>query len=549
MALAVTPAIGALGVVFGVALPLGLVLLGVVSTRLALRTLLPVALAMVALAALVVAAVAQHGPLTLAMGGWAPPLGIALRVDGLAAAFLLVTAVVMSVVLMSARGSFGLAARAPVGSKHAGSRTSGEPTAAQATSATGPAAGRDTPQAPETRSAWTFWPLAFAAWAALNAVFVAGDLFNLYVALELLTLAAVALVAIDGRAHTLAAALRYALFALLGSLLYLLGAALLYAQHGTLDMALLAARITHADPATLAAGALMTAGLAAKTALFPFHGWLPPAHAGAPAPASALLSGLVPKASFYILLRLWIEVLPAAAGSVLPQLLGLLGALAIVVGSILAMRQQRLKLVVAYSTVAQIGYLFLLFPLVAAAGADSGATFSPDGAAAASAWTGGVLHALSHALAKAAMFLCAGLLMHALGHDRVDGFEGIARAMPVTTFAFALAAVTLMGLPPSGGFTAKWLLLTSALDSRQWLWAAVMLAGGLLAAVYLFRPLTRAFAEPCAAADPAALPSRAQQALPLALAGGAIVLGMASALPIEFLQIGRPTLGAGAATP
>ena len=127
-------------------------------------------------------------------------------------------------------------------------------------------------------------------WGSLNLVFVSGDLFTLYVALELLTFAGVPLVCLDGRGETLRAALRYLLFALLGSVLYLLGAVLLYGAYGTLDIALLAARI-RPEPATLAAAALMTTGLLAKTALFPLHIWLPPAHAGAPAAASAVLSG------------------------------------------------------------------------------------------------------------------------------------------------------------------------------------------------------------------------------------------------------------------
>jgi formate hydrogenlyase subunit 3/multisubunit Na+/H+ antiporter MnhD subunit len=488
-----------LGPVLSVALPLALALLAVCAPRLARRLLMPAAVLMLLLAAGVAATLWQQGPLRIAIGGWEAPLGIALAVDGLSAAFLLSCALVMTVVLWQARHDFPL-------------------------------------RQPETRAAWAFWPLAWFLWAALAAVFLSGDLFNLYVALELLTLAAVALVAIEGKAATVAAAIRYALFALLGSLLYLLGAALLYAAHGTLDMALLAQRVGQGDATALAAGALMTAGLAAKTALFPFHAWLPPAHAGAPAAASAMLSALVPKASFYIVLRLWFDVMPQAAGNLLPQLLGALGATAIVFGSLLAIRQERLKLVIAYSTVAQLGYLFLIFPL-----AGGGGAAQPW---AAGAWTGGVFHALSHASAKAAMFLCAGLYLQAVGHDRLQGLHGIARSMPLTTFAFALAAVTLMGLPPSGGFIAKYLLLTSAFASGQLLWALVMLLGGLLAALYLFRPLTLAFARGGTEPAPLQPVARSRQIGPLLLAGSAIVLGVASALPYDFLQIGRPQAAA-----
>ena len=160
-----------------------------------------------------------------------------------------------------------------------------------------------------TRAPLAFWTLLMGVWAGLNAVWLGGDLFTLYVALELLTFGAVPLVCLDGRAETLAAALRYLLFALLGSVLYLLGAALLYGAYGTLDIALLSG-LVRAEPVVWVAVALMTAGLIAKTALFPLHLWLPPAHAGAPAAASALLSALVVKGSFILIVRLWFDVMP-----------------------------------------------------------------------------------------------------------------------------------------------------------------------------------------------------------------------------------------------
>ena len=175
----------------------------------------------------------------------------------------------------------------------------------------------------------------------------------------MLTFAAVPLVCLDGRAETLQAALRYLLFALLGSVLYLVGTALLYGSYGTLDIVLLSHKI-QTEPATVVAAALMTVGLLAKTALFPLHLWLPPAHAGAPAAASAVLSGLVVKGSFFIVVRLWFDVLAGVASFAAAQLLAALGVGAIVFGSVVALRQERLKLLIAYSTLAQIG---LMFPL------------------------------------------------------------------------------------------------------------------------------------------------------------------------------------------
>ena len=452
--------------------------------------LMPVmALVMPALAVLLVLDVAASGTVDSTLGGWQPPLGIGLRADGLSAAMLLLTALLAAVA-----GLFSMAIY--------------------------PASGGE-----ETAGRGTFWPLFFALWAAMNVVFTSGDLFNLYVAIELLTIAAVGLAALG----SIAAAMRYMVFALFGSLAYLLGVVLVYALYGTLDLRLLATLI-EAEPATYLAAGLMTAGLLVKTALFPLHGWLPPAHGSAPAPASALLSGLVVKASFYILVRLWFDLLPPLASDAFIQAMAVLGGLAILSGSIMAIRAERLKLVIAYSTVAQLGYLFLVWPL---AGGASG-----EMPWAAGAWTGGMFHAIAHGLAKAAMFLAAGLMIEALGHDRIDGLAGVARALPMTTFGFGLAAISLMGLPPSGGFIAKWLLLTAAFASGQLVWALVILLGGLLAAVYLFRPMNRMFDK----ADPVDVKplSRARELLPMSLAVLAILMGLAPGGLYALLQQGRP---------
>lgn len=429
-------------------------------------------------------------PLVYILGGYAPPLGIALRADGFSAVMLVTAAIIIPAAGFFARTNFG------------------------------------TPQgATEARAPLAFWILLQALWAALNIVFLGGDLFNLYVALELLTFAAVPLVCLDGRPETLAAALRYLLFALLGSVFYLLGAALLYGAYGTLDIVLLAARI-HAGAAAWVAAGLMTAGLLAKTALFPLHLWLPPAHANAPAAGSAVLSALVVKASFFIIVRLWFNVLPALSNGMASAILAALGSAAILTGSVLALRQERLKLLIAYSTIAQIGYLFLMFPL--ALGAHP---WTVD------AWSGGLMQLLAHAFAKAAMFLAAGLIAESLGHDRIAGLGGIGRAMPMTLFAFGLGGLSLMGLPPSGGFAAKWLLLMAAVQSGQWLWALIILAGGLLAGGYIYRVLAPALANGSA---PLKAPAqRSREAVALALALVATLLGFAPPAFYGLLQIGR----------
>ena len=469
---------------------LALALGGRRAERIALA-LMPVGLALaLAIAAGVLRADAA---LVYVVGGWAPPLGLALRADGLSAAMLLTTAVVI--------GATGLFARAEF---------------------------KTPPDVPEARAPLAFWTLLLGVWAALNAVLLGNDLFNLFVALELLTFSAVPLVCLDGRAETLQAALRYLLFALLGSVLYLLGVALMYGAYGTLDIVLLSG-LVRAEPATLAAASLMTAGLLAKTALFPLHLWLPPAHAGAPAPASAVLSSLVVKGSFLIIVRLWFDVMPGLPGQAAMQILATLGAAAIVLGSALALRQARLKLLVAYSTVAQIGYLFLMFPLATGAGTQI---------AGMGAWTGGILQAISHACAKAAMFMAAGLIAQALGHDRIAGLAGIGRALPMTVLAFGLGGLSLMGLPPSGGFVAKWLLLSAAIDGGQWWWGLVIVTGGLLTGGYLFRVLGPAMARQDQV--PSCVPvARGREMVVLALATVSMALGLLPFASFGLLQIGR----------
>lgn len=443
----------------------------------------------------------ENGPQRHAIGGWEPPLGIQLYADGLSVLMLWMSTAVGALTGVYALGYFSHSSHAagtPAAGDHEHGRT-------------------------------FFWPLWLFLWVALHALFLSADLFNLYVTLELLGLAGVALVNLAGGQAALVAGMRYLLASLLGSLAYLLGVAFLYATFGVLDLRMLGARMV-TSPGVWVAIAAMTLGLLLKTALFPLHFWLPPAHANAPAPVSALLSALVVKASFYLLLRLWFQAFPAALTAAAGQVLGILGVLAILWGSILALRQPRLKLLVAYSTVAQIGYLFLLFPL---AGVPAWGT---------AAWGGGTYHALSHACAKAAMFMAAGTMMAAVGHDRLHDMAGVGQQLPMSTFAFALAGVSLMGLPPSGGFVAKWLLLNAALASGRWWWGVAMVAGGLLAAGYIFLVLRQAFA-PLPADVRYQMVPRVMEVAPLTLALLALVLGLTATPPLTLLQVGAPFAG------
>ncbi|ACL73738.1 complex I subunit 5 family protein [Thioalkalivibrio sulfidiphilus] len=426
-----------------------------------------------------VMAVWHEGPVRAGLGGWDVPLGIALSLDGLAALMLAMTAVVGLAVSIYALGYL-----------HS-SQTRGK-----------------------------FWTLWLWLWASMNALFLSGDVFNIYVTLELVGLAAVALTALSGGAAALGAAMRYLLVSLLGSLAYLMGVALLYGGYGVLDLAALGAAM-EPDKVSRLAAVLMTVGLLMKTALFPLHVWLPPAHGSAPAPVSAVLSALVVKASFYLILRLWLDVFPALTVPGFELFMGALGAGALLWGSVLALRAARLKQVVAYSTVAQLGYLFLVFPLMAV---------TPG------AWQAVVFFALAHACAKATVFLAAGSLQQAAGHDRLAQLGAVMRKEPVTVFAFGIAGASLVGLPLTGGFIAKWLLVDAALQGHAWGWASLVLAGGLLAGGYVFRVLGHAFGRGPVDPDHRPVPAvMVWSTLVLALVS--VALGFAGAASLELLAL------------
>ena len=440
------------------------------------------------------------GPQRHELGGWEAPLGIELYADGLSVFMLLTTAIVGTAASAYAAGFFSREQREQGGRRRPGDY--------------GDEKG-------------SFWPLWMFLWAALNGMFLSADVFNLYVALELLGISSAALVALGKTRRAIAAGIRYLMVSLLGSLFYLLGVVLLYGAFGALSLEALGDLMAPV-PAAYAAITLMTVGMVLKSALFPLHFWLPPAYVSSPAPVSALLAGLGTKASFYLLVRLWFDVFPGAPTTVAAQMLGVLAAVGIVWGAVLALRQRRLKLLLAYSSVSQIGYLFLLFPLSATLGSEG---FD--------AWSGGIYHAFSHAIAKASMFMAAGAIVVALGHDEIGKMDGLFQHLPLSVASLAVAGVTLMGLPPSGGFTAKWLLLGAAMEGGHWGLAVVILAGGLLAAGYLLVFLNRALLT--APAKKLARPApRGLEVTAFVLALLSLSLGLLSDPLLDLLRVGAP---------
>lgn len=441
------------------------------------------AVTLAAVAALA-AQVAAEGPVTRPLGGWGAPLGVDLHADGLSALMLAITAAVaLSVAISAARtGTAGGGAR--------------------------------------------FAPLWLLLLAGLNALFLSADVFNLYVALEITALAAVGLAVAGGGRTSVEAGLRYLMASLLGSLLFLFGVGLLYAAHGRLDLAGLTEAVGPSALATAALAALLI-GLGLKSALFPLHFWLPAAHANASAPASALLSALVLKGSLYVAARLFAEVFEPAAA--VGPLIGAMGAAAVLVGSVRALRAERLKLLVAWSSVAQIGLIAVAFALAGTAGAALG-------------WQAAVLLILGHALAKAAMFLAAGRIARAAGHDRLADLDRAALRPGAAAMAFGIAGASLIGLPPSGGFAGKWLLIEGALRGGGWVWAAVALAGTGLTAAYVARALAvflRADRPALPAEGPAPAPARADP-MPLLLALAAAGTGFLTLPILDLLGAGAP---------
>lgn len=419
-------------------------------------------------------------PFVVSLGEWGAPLGIELRITSLSLLFCLLTSIVMLAVGVYARTYY-----------HAN-------------------------QKEQKR----FYILLFFLGLGLNLLFISDDLFNIYVALEITGLSAVGLSALRSDKEALRASLLYLFATLIGSGAYLLGVVLFYGQHGVLSLSMLSTLHQGTGTEAVAMG-LMTTGLALKTALFPLHFWLPKAHANATSPVSALLSALVIKGSFYVLYRLWFD--GGFGAETLGHALGIIGGIAVLYASVLALLQTRLKRIIAYSTVAQVGYLFLVFGLV-----KFDDSVVPQG--------GIILLALSHGLAKAAMFLTAGTLVFAFKKDELHALGGIVAYAPLSVFSFGIAAISIMGLPPSLGFFAKWLLLLSAIENGEFAVAGVFIAGGVLSAAYVFRVMMVFMGRNYQSNSSVTTPSSWLELPTLFLALSSLILGFFVSPLLEFLH-------------
>ena len=441
----------------------------------------PVFLAALAISAGASVAAAQavlaEGPLAYHLGGWAPPWGIAFRIDHLAA------------LLLALLSGMGLAVG--VFAKRSVLRELPE---------------REVP----------FYTVYLLLMTGVTGMVATADMFNLYVFLEIASLTSYALVSI-GSGRAVVAAFRYLVLGTVGAAFYLLAVGYLYGVAGTLNMADLAEVLPalYESNAVRVGFAFFVVGMAIKMALFPVHAWLPAAYANAPSAVSAIVAATTTKVAAYALIRVTFFVFePRFAVELFPvtALLGVAGALAMVLGSVLAIAQTDLKRMLAYSSVAQIGYIVL-----------------GVGMANATALTGSVLHLVNHSVMKGCLFLAAGAILYRTGCREIVQLRHLSRRMPWTAALFSVAAFSMIGLPPFGGFFSKMYLILGAIEGEQWVYLALILLSSVLALAYFANVLRYLYvaseAPPAAGPAGGAAASASEAAACEAGAGGAAARG------------------------
>lgn len=395
----------------------------------------PVALAAV-LACLATGLALLGGPdIRIFVGGWGPhaarTLGIELVCDGLARFMVVLIDFVSAAALLFA-GSYIRRFREP--GHH-------------------PAA----PGSPAHQKVWMFEALFLLMVTGMNGVVLTGDLFNMFVFLEIAAISSYALVGFGCEAEELEAAFKYLVLGSVGSAFFFVGVTILYALTGNLNMQRVAAllpKVGATGPAALMAAGAFIGGLALKAAMVPFHAWLPDAHPSAPAPISAMLSGVLIKASgIYAMARIIFNVFGPA-----PEYAAVfifLGAASMILGMLLALGQRDLKRLLAYSSISQAGYIVVALGVAVEAMAKS----VPDRATAALCLFGGLFHLLNHATFKSLLFLSSGAIEQQAGTRDLMEMGGLVRQMPVTSFCCRIGALSIAGVPPFNGFFSKLFIL------------------------------------------------------------------------------------------
>ena len=387
--------------------------------------------------------VLAEGVISYHLGGWAPPWGIEYRLDAVNGFVLLIVAAIGAVTLPFARQSV-LAEF-----------------------------GRDRD--------YLFYSALLLCLTGLLGVTITGDAFNLFVFLEISSLSSYILISTGRHRRALHAAFQYLVLGTIGATFIVIAIGLLYETTGTLNMADIAARVhTVGAPRTVkVAFAFFTVGVCLKLALFPLHIWLPNAYAYAPSVVSAFLAATATKVALYALLRVCFTIFGVefSFGQMpLGEILLVLALCGMFVAAIVAIFQDDVKRMLAYSSVSQIGYMIL------------GVSF-----ASVTGLTSGIIHLFNHAMIKGGLFLVMGCIAYRIGSVRIDRMDGLGKRMPWTMAAFVAGGLGLIGVPLTVGFVSKWYLVLAALEKGWWPVAALVVACSLIAVVYVWRVVEHAY--------------------------------------------------------
>ena len=404
-----------------------------------------VAMPVIALALL--AQVQESGTISYAMGGWAPPVGIEYRVDAPNAFMLVLVSIMGAVVSIYAPRSIDN-------------------------------------EIPPEKQGW-YYSMYLMCMAGLLGMAITGDAFNVFVFMEISSLAMYTLIALGSERRALVAAFQYLIIGTIGATFYVIGVGLIFTMTGSLNLYDISTLIWESDSTrpVIAGLAFITVGIGLKLAIFPLHLWLPNAYAFAPTVATAFIASTATKVAVYLLLRFLFSVFgvdytfgltPAA------EILMILAVLAMIMGSISAIFQVNVKRMLAYSSVAQVGYMILGIALVSQAGL-----------------TGGISHLFNHAIIKCCLFLAVGCVFYSTGITRIENLAGVGRTMPLTMAAFVIAGLGLIGVPGTAGFVSKWYLIQGAAEVNAWWLIVAIVVSSVLAVVYVGRIIEIAwFQEP-----------------------------------------------------
>jgi len=416
------------------------------STRLVWLMAFTVTLVSLAIAIELYSQVLQHGIISYAMGGWAPPIGIEYRIDRFNGLMLILITSVAAVVLPFARTSV------------------------------------DKEISPQRQPLfWAAWLLCFTG---LLGIVITGDAFNVFVFLEISSLATYALIACSRDRRGLIAAYQYLIMGTIGATFILIGIGLLYMLTGTLNMADLAARLPEVTQSRTLATAFVfiVVGCSLKLALFPLHLWMPNAYAFAPSAVTAFIAATATKVSIYVMLRFFFTIFGAefTFGTMpLGGVLMVLSLIAMFSGSLVAIYEQDVKRMLAYSSVAQIGYITLGISMATTTGLAAG-----------------MLHLFNHAMIKSALFMAMGAVVYRLGSCRLEQMAGLGKQMPWTMAAFVAGGLSLIGVPLTTGFVSKWYLVTASLETGSMLIPVIILISSLLAVIYIWKVVETVYLRP-----------------------------------------------------